>query len=63
MKDIHCLRFLTQKMPFNVPGITKNVKNKLDTCRIVQKLYFRTISFESIFKEDIEIKNQYKVEI
>ena len=49
-------------MPMNVFGKSNSNDNgsKIDTSLFVQKPYLRTNYVESIIKEDIDLKNEYK---
>ena len=50
-------------MPINVFGnSSNNSDNKIDTSLFVQKPYLRTNYIESSLEEDIDLKNQYRIE-
>ena len=50
-------------MPINVFGNSSNSShNKIDTSLFVKKTYLRTNYIESIIEEDIDLKNQYRIE-
>ena len=50
-------------MPINVFGnSSKNSDNKIDTSMFVQKPYLRTNYIESNIEEDINLKNQFRIE-
>ena len=50
-------------MPINVFGNSSNNNNdnKIDTSLFVQKPYLRSNYIESNIEEDIDLKNQYKI--
>ena len=51
-------------MPINVFGNSNsnNSDNKIDTSLFVQKPYLRSNYIESNIEEDIDLKNQYRIE-
>ena len=50
-------------MPINVFGnSSNNINNKIDTSLFVQKPYLRANYLESNIEEDIDLKNQYRIE-
>ena len=50
-------------MPINVcSNSSHDINNKIDTSLFVQKLYLRTTYIEANIEEDIDLKNQYKIE-
>ena len=51
-------------MPINVFGLSSNFSDdKIDTSIFVQKPYLRTNFIESNVEEDLNMKNQYRIEI
>ena len=51
-----------KNMPINVFGnSSSNSENRIDTSLFVQKLYLRTNDIETNTKEDIDLKNQFRI--
>ena len=48
-------------MPINVFGNSSHENNKSDTSLFVQKPYLRTNYIEADMKEDIDMRNQYRI--